>query len=113
MLVPSTCPGRDAPYLDISRVETLIPRHSNTIKPVTAIAARTRGRETNVINALHGGNLDLADFQFTPPFGSNILNDCAPQARSELLFATGGRLYWEESLIIEDRGSKRVSRSVS
>jgi hypothetical protein len=46
---------------------------SNITKPANAIEIRNRVRVNNTTNALHGGSLALADFQFTPPFGSNIV----------------------------------------
>lgn len=59
-------------YLDRSFVDALIPLHNKIIKAVKAIAARSRALVRYRINALHGGNLALADFHETPPLGNNI-----------------------------------------
>lgn len=59
-------------YFDISRVDTVMPLHNKTMRPVRATATRNRVRVKNIKMAFHGGSLDLADFQFTPPLGSNI-----------------------------------------
>lgn len=64
-----------ATYFDISRVDTVIPLHNKTIRPVRATATRNRVRVKNIKMAFHGGSLDLADFQFTPPLGSNMVMD--------------------------------------
>jgi hypothetical protein len=60
--------------LDICCVDTLIPRHSKIIRPVNATATRNLVRVRNIIIAFQGGNLDLADFQVTPPLGRSILS---------------------------------------
>jgi hypothetical protein len=59
--------------LCISAAELLIPRQRRTTNPVTAIDTRNRVRVNKIRTARHGGNLDRADFQLTPPLGSNIL----------------------------------------
>lgn len=55
------------------RADKLKPLHSNTTKPVNATEIRNRGRVRKTRRALHGGNLDLADFHVTPPFGSSMV----------------------------------------
>jgi hypothetical protein len=42
------------------------------MRPVRATATRNRVRVKNIKTAFHGGSLDLADFQVTPPLGSSI-----------------------------------------
>jgi hypothetical protein len=59
----------------ISDAELLIPRHNKTIRPVMARDIKKRVLVTRTRIARHGGNLALADFHVTPPFGSSILVD--------------------------------------
>lgn len=59
-------------YLETSRVDTVIPRHSNVMRPIMARAARKRVLVRKTKTALQGGNLAFADFHVTPPFGNNI-----------------------------------------
>ena len=60
-------------YFDISRVDTVIPLHNKTMRPVRATATRNRVRVKNINTAFQGGNLALADFQLTPPLGSSMM----------------------------------------
>lgn len=54
---------------DISFVETNIPRHNSTIRPVNATETNSLVRVRKTRTAFHGGSRDLAAFQLTPPFG--------------------------------------------
>lgn len=44
-------------------------------RPVKAMETKKRVRVNRTRMALHGGNLALADFQLTPPFGNNMMRD--------------------------------------
>ena len=71
------------PYFDICCVDTLIPLHNKIIRPVSATATRNLVRVKNIIMAFQGGNLDLADFQVTPPLGKSILKKYDLTAQGE------------------------------
>jgi hypothetical protein len=60
-------------YSAIWLVETLIPLHSNIIRPVNAIVIRNLVRVKTTRTALHGGRRALADFHVMPPLGRSIL----------------------------------------
>ena len=60
-------------YSAIWLVETLIPLHNSTMRPVNAIETRSLVRVKKSRMALHGGRRALADFHVTPPLGNNIL----------------------------------------
>ncbi len=60
-------------YFDICCVDTLSPRHNKIIRPASATATSNLVLVRNIIIAFHGGNLDLADFQVTPPLGRSIV----------------------------------------
>lgn len=57
-------------------------------RPVKAMDTKKRVRVNKTRIALHGGNLALADFQLTPPFGSSMMRgnvNCVEfQGRSRL-----------------------------
>ena len=69
-------------HLDICVVETVMPLHNRIIRPVSATATSNLVRVRKTINAFHGGNLALADFQVTPPFGK-IMSISKLRLRSE------------------------------
>lgn len=83
-----------------------MPLHNKTIRPVKATATRNRVRVKNINTAFHGGNLALADFQVTPPFGRIIAdtdsrNKCDKEAKKDesarrrvIPASLGGRLYY-------------------
>ena len=60
-------------YSAIWLVETLIPLHNSTMRPVNAIETRNLVRVKKSSTALHGGRRALADFHVTPPLGKSIL----------------------------------------
>lgn len=62
-------------YLCISDADLLTPRHMRISRPVKAMETKKRVRVNKTMTALHGGNLALADFQLTPPFGNNMMKD--------------------------------------
>jgi hypothetical protein len=68
-------------YSAIWLVETLIPLHSNIMRPVNAIATRNLVRVKTTKTALHCGKRALADFHVTPPLGRSIL--CSFEMRKE------------------------------
>ena len=61
-------------YLVNWLVETMIPLHSNMMRPVNATATRNLVRVKTTRTALHGGKRALADFHVTPPLGNSILS---------------------------------------
>lgn len=61
-------------HLFTAEVPTLIPLHNKMKTVVKAMTASTLVRMRKASSALHGGSLAFADFQFTPPFGNNILS---------------------------------------
>jgi hypothetical protein len=60
-------------YSAIWLVDTLIPLHNSTMRPVNAIETRNLVRVKKSRTALHGGRRALADFHVTPPLGKSIL----------------------------------------
>jgi hypothetical protein len=60
-------------YFCISEADLLTPRHNRMMRPVTAKETRKRVLVRRTKTARHGGRRDLADFQLTPPFGSNMM----------------------------------------
>jgi hypothetical protein len=60
-------------HLCISDADLLTPRHMRMSRPVKAMDTKKRVRVNKTRIALHGGNLALADFQLTPPFGSSMM----------------------------------------
>lgn len=59
-------------YLCISDADTLSHFQSNITNPANAIEIKNLVLVNNTTRALHGGSLAFADFQLTPPFGSNM-----------------------------------------
>lgn len=68
-----------------------MPLHNNIINPVKAIAASTRTLVRYTMNALHGGNLALADFHVTPPFGNNISKNGVSESNTARGAGVGAR----------------------
>jgi hypothetical protein len=82
-----------AAYFCIPDADLLTPRHSRITRPVTAIETKNRVRVRRTRTALHGGRPALADFQLTPPFGSNMFR--------------GETRYVDEGIRVVDEGRGR------
>ena len=61
-------------YSDNWLVETMMPLHSNMMRPVKATAIRNLVRVTMTSTALQGGKRALADFHVTHPLGKSIVS---------------------------------------
>lgn len=94
------------PHFDISPVDTNIPLHNKTIKPVRATTNTNLVRVKNRNTAFHGGSLALADFQLTPPFGKSMV-----AAEKVKRFCQAQRLLSEERLSKRYRQRSDVGRN--
>lgn len=78
-------------YFCIPDADLLMPRHSRITRPVTATETKNRVRVRRMRTALNGGRPALADFQLTPPLGSNMFRGEMRYVGEGIRVVDGGR----------------------